>query len=400
MMPSLFASVSAFSTTTGINLSNDTFNATDPNVQNVGSNVYAVWTEASHGVWFRVNSGGTWSNAIELSPTGGSAGFPLMAAVGTDVYVVWSQSSNIYFAVSSNSGSSFSSAVVVSKTTSPNITPVIAAYGNDVYVAYNGAGGSYVTASTNNGATWTTPFKYASGPEPQIAAWGTNAYAIADSSSRSTTSIAVSANNGNTWTKSGSGGGSEPWISAYGTNVIAAWETKGNKSVVHVITSTNSGKTFTSPFLLSSAVPDSWSPMTGIFGNTEYVAWRSNPGSSNSQDYVSVSLDAGKTWSSATAIGVSGRDNSWPVTVSATSSTAFIEWSQRTGTSSSSPWQTNVVEGTNNGSSWTTPTRLGGSVSESDIATAAISSFGSTVFAVWTNTTASGNTQVYFSLGS
>ena len=73
-----------------MNLSNDTFNATDPNVQNVGNNVYAVWTEASHGIWFRVSvdGGQAWSSEIRLSPTGeGTPGFPLMTAVGTDVYV-------------------------------------------------------------------------------------------------------------------------------------------------------------------------------------------------------------------------------------------------------------------------------------------------------------------------
>ena len=135
-----------------------------------------------------------------------------------------------------NSGSSFSTAVVISGAVLSCETPSIAVYGNDVYVAFDGGGHAYVTASSNNGAAWTTPFQYSSGGEPQIAAWGTNAYAIADTSSRATTTIAVSTNNGMTWTKSGSGGGSEPMIAAYGTNVIAAWESKGTASTVHVIT--------------------------------------------------------------------------------------------------------------------------------------------------------------------
>ena len=151
---------------------------------------------------------------------------------------------------------------------------------------------------------------------------------------------------------------------------------------------------------LSSTAPDSWAPMTGISGNTEYVAWRSNPGSSTSQEYVSVSLNAGSTWSAPTAIGIAGHDNSWPVTVPAYGSTAFIAWYVRTGTSSSTPWEAVVVETTNSGSSWSSPVILGGSLAESDIATAAISANAGTVFAVWTDTTSSGNTQVYFTTGS
>ena len=222
-----------------MNLSNDTFNATDPNVQNVGNNVYAVWTEASHGIWFRVSvdGGQAWSSEIRLSPTGeGTPGFPLMTAVGTDVYVAWSQKGSIYFAGSTNSGTSFLSAIVVSGTIASSQTPVVAAYGNDVYVAFDGGGHSYVTASSNNGVTWTAPFEYSTGPEPQIAAWGTNAYAVADASSRGSNFVSVTNNNGQTWTKSGTTGGSEAWVSTYGANVVVAWETKGTASLVKVIT--------------------------------------------------------------------------------------------------------------------------------------------------------------------
>jgi hypothetical protein len=399
-MPVLLASVSALTVTTAVNLSNDTYKASYPDVLNVGNNVYVVWSEGAHGDWFRVSSdgGGTWSTALRL--IAGTTSAPWIAASGTYGYVVWTEAGVTYVAISSNSGSSFGTPIAVSGKVTSCETPVIAAYGNDVYVAADCGGHSYVTVSSNNGGTWTTPFLYASGPEPQIAAWGTDAYAIADSSSRATTAIAVSTNNGASWLKSGSSGGSEPWISAYGTNVVAAWETKGSASVVRVITSTDSGKTFSKPFEISSAVPNSWAPMTGIFGNTEYVAWRSHPGSSLSQEYVSVSLNAGGTWSSASVIGISGHDNSWPVTVASTSSSAFIAWYERTGSTSTAPWQAVIVEGTNNGSSWTTPTRLGGSIAETDVATAAVSAFGSTAFAVWTNTTSSGNTQVYFSSGA
>jgi len=406
LLSTSIASVSAFSATTAINLSNDTFNASFPNVQNVGNQVYAVWSEGSHGIWFKTSSDGgvSWSSAIRLSPTGsgvGSSQFPLMAAVGTDVYVAWSQAGKtIDFAVSTNSGKSFAPAVVISGAIPLSITPVIAAASNDVYVVWDGNGSSYITFSTNNGATWSSQVKYASGPEPQVAAYGSSAYAIADTFSRVNSAVYLTNNNGATWTRSGTISGAEPWVSAYGTNVIVATETKSNTSVIREIDSTNSGKTFTSVRILSSTVPNSWAPMTAIFGSTEYVAWRTNPGSAKSQEYVSVSTNAGSTWSIPVAIGLVGRDNSWPVTVATTSCTTFIAWYEKTGTTSSAPWQALAVEGSNNGSSWTAPVALGHSLAESDVATEAISANGATMFGVWTNTTSSGRTQVYFATGS
>lgn len=404
VMPAIVANVSAFSVSSSVNLSNDRFNASYPNVQNVGNNVYVAWSEGSRGILFRhsTDGGATWSANVRLSPTGvGSSQFPLIAAAGADVYVVWSQGAKtIDVATSTNNGTSFSPAVIVSGAVPSSITPVIAAFGNDVYVVWDGNGSSYITFSTNNGATWSSPVQYASGPEPQVAAYGSSAYAVADTFSRQNSAVYFTNNNGTTWSRSGSISGAEPWISAYGPNVLVAAESKGNASVVRLITSTNSGRTFSAVRTLSTSVPNSWAPMTAIFGKTEYVAWRSNPGSSNSQEYVSVSLNSGATWSTPAAIGVSGRDNSWPVTVATTSSTAFIAWYERTGTSRTASWQALAVEGTNNGSAWTTPTVLGHSLAESDVATEAISTNGPTMFAVWTNTSSTGNNQVYFTTGA
>ncbi len=129
--PALFANVAALSVSSQINISNDTFKASYPNVQNVGNNVYVVWSESSHGIWFRSssNAGLTFSTAIPLSPKGGVSQFPLMTANGSNVYVVWAQSLNnvlqIYFAASTNNGSSFSTAKIVDNTpTTADITPV------------------------------------------------------------------------------------------------------------------------------------------------------------------------------------------------------------------------------------------------------------------------------------
>jgi hypothetical protein len=395
-------SVFAFAPTFGAasNLSNTTENATYPNVQVSGNNVYVVWQQKGKGIDFKMspNGGSTWDPTIRLSTTGG-AGFPLMEAWGSNVYVVWSQSDGINFVASSNNGSTFSAPYEVSAGINQSITPVLAAYGTHVYVGFDGNGSSYVASSENNGATWSAPFHYGSGPEPQLAAWGNNVYATSDSFTRSTTSVSVSTNGGQTWKKAATdGGGAEPWIMAYGNNVVVAWETKGNASQVFITSSSNSGSTFSKPFAVNT--PQAWAPMIGVFGNTEYVAYRTNPGSVNSQEYVVVSTNGGASWSSPIAIGNAGEDNSWPTQVAVNSSSAFILWYVHTKAASSAPWEAVAVEGQNNGSSWSAPIVLGGSLAESDVATAAIASFGSTAFAVWTNTTSSGIDQIYFSSGS
>jgi hypothetical protein len=399
MLPALIVSTSAFSIGTSTNLSNDSFNATYPNIQNVGSNVYAAWSEGSHGVLFResLDGGQTWSTPVSLATR--QTSFPEVTATGSDVYVVWTVNGSLSVAISVNNGSSFTTKTV-SGTVTGCQTPATASYGSDVYVTADCSGHSYITSSSNSGSTWTTLTEYASGPEPEVAAYGHDAYAVSDTSTRGKGAVYYTNNDGLTWSSAGAISGAEKWVSAYGSSAVVASETKGTASVVEVISTTNAGKTWTSSFTLSASIPDSWAPMTGIFGNTQYVAWRSHPGSSSSQEYVSVSTDAGKNWSSPITIGIARHDNSWPVTVATVSSTAFIAWYEKTGTSSSSLWQAVAVEGTNNGTTWSSPIVLGHSLPESDVATEAISTNGTQMFAVWTNTTVSGNTQVYYATAS
>jgi hypothetical protein len=410
-MPSFLASSTALSTVISTNISSDSYNASYPNVQNVGNNVYVVWSEGSHGIWFKSssNGGSSWSSSLRLSVLGGVAQFPLMTANGSNVYVVWSQTTSvngtlqIYFTASTNNGLTFSTAKIVDN--SPNatdITPVLASFGNDVYVAYDGNGSSYVTSSDNAGATFSTPFQYGSGPEPQLAAWGSTAYAVSDTFNRDALPVWVTTDGGAKWTRTSSNGGisAEPWVMASGTNAIVAWETKTNQSDVWVTSTTNSGKTWTKNYLLSSTVPDAWAPMLGIVGNTEYVAFRSNPGSDASQEYVSVSTNAGATWSAPVAIGFTGRDNSWPTQVSVSGTNAYVMWYERTGTSASSTWNAVIQETSNSGTSWlASPLTLGQSLPESDVATAAVSINNATFFSVWSNATSLGRDQVYFATG-
>ncbi len=179
------------------NLSNDGGKAQEPNVQSSGSNVYVTWTEGSRGILFRAspNNGTTWtpaltSTALKLSTKGGTTQAPLMAAFGSDVYVVWAQTSGaennlqVYIAVSKNSGETFSAATQVAPMPdTPEITPVIAAYGSTVYVAWSANGTSVLTSSTNYGSAFSAPFTFSNIHEPQLAAFGSSGYAVADGGS-------------------------------------------------------------------------------------------------------------------------------------------------------------------------------------------------------------------------
>jgi hypothetical protein len=399
-----------------INLSNDSGNAQYPNVQNNGSNVYVSWTEASRGIFFRQSSdgGSTWnppttSSALKLSSSGGVASYPLMAEYGSNVYVVWSQTpssskpAQIYIAVSTNNGASFSAAKLVDADPSiAQLTPVIAAYGTTVYVAWSQNSASFLASSTDSGTTFSASVQYSSQHEPQLAASGSYGYAIADGST-----ILVTSNNGTTWKKVSIKGccSSEPWIMASGPNVVATWEGKGNNSQISEASSQNYGQTWSkAAVILSTGVNDSWAPMLGIQGNNAVIAWRTNPGGTLSQEYVTTSGNGGVTWSSPLSIGIPNRDNEWPFTVTLSDDNVYVMWSEKVNAdNSSTAWQTLVDYGSFNGTAWSfsvPPTSLTGSnpvfgaQPEQDIATGAISSIGTNAFAVWQNNATT--SQIYF----
>lgn len=393
------------------NLSNDQGKAQEPDVQSSGSHVYVTWTEGSRGIFFRESpdNGTTWSPpltsvALKLSPRGGTTQAPLITASGSDVYVVWSQTSSsggslqVYVVASSNFGATFTPATLVDPSPlTSEVTPVIASYGSTVYVAWSANGTSVVASSTNNGQTFGAPFTYSERHEPQLAAYGSYGYAVADGGA-----LYVTGNNGSTWQQVNITDccGAEPWIEASGSNVVVTWETKTNTSQVYATSSQNYGVNWTNGILLSSQIPDSWAPMLGIQGNTSIIAWRTNPGGSLSQEYVSASQNGGLTWSNATAIGIAGRDNEWPFTVSVSDGSVFIMWSENTLKQSSNDWQSLISYSSSNGTQWSPPVSLtnsptSGAHTEMDLATGAISSFGTQAFAAWQNNAST--SQIYFS---
>jgi len=384
-------------------------------VANVEDYVYVTWTEGAGGILFRASAdgGSTWSppistSGMKISPKGGTAQFPLITAIGTNVYITWSQTVGttglqVFAAASTNNGASFTVTQITSGTasTSGSITPAIAASGTNVYVVYCGAGhNSYVVSSSNEGSTWTAAFDYAATCEPEVAASGNNAYAVADG-----IQFALTHNAGGSWTKvlNQRNMGDEPMISVSGTNVYIVSQSRTANGPIWLLSSSNSGNSFGARKNISSSVPNDWAPMVGAYGNSVWVAWHNNPGGSKAQEWVTTSTNAGSSWSTPLSISGTGHWVGWPWDVATTDGqNIFIMWPQQV-TKSPNYWVVRVSYSGNGGTTWSAPPGIdasnnanGQAAPETDVANGAISSYGTTAFVVWQYTSTSGTNQIYF----
>ncbi len=396
-----------------VNLSNDTGTAQFPDVVNVGNNVYVAWTQGSGGILFRAstNGGSSWSpplsqGAMRISHEGGTTQYPLMSANGSYVYVTWSQTVGssglqLFEATSTNFGVSFAVRQVTSGVSSNGwITPVIASWGSNVYIVYSGDGkNSYVISSNNAGATWTTPFHYGVTFEPEAAVVGSNVYAVADG-----IQFAVSHNAGATWTKvlNEREEGDEPMIAASGNDVYIVAQCRCSTGPIWLLTSTNSGNSFIRTDI-NGKVTNNWQPMVGAYGSSAWVDWHNNPGGKAAQEWMTMTANSGATWTAPVSISGTGHWVGWPWEVSTTDGRdIYTMWPQQV-TSSPNYWVDRASYSSNGGSTWSSPPGIdvsqntnGQAAPENDIANGAISSYGSTAFAVWQFTSTSGTNQIYF----
>ena len=142
------------------------------------------------------------------------------------------------------------------KATYPNVFNV----GTNVYVAWLEANTVKFRASPDGGVTWSPPL---ASPPMTISAKGGAAY---------------------------------PLISANGSNVYVVWSQKPKGSTVAqatVATSTNFGASFNTPVVIKTSFP-AITPVIASWGDNVYVAFADG---SNSHSFVTVSTDAGATWS-------------------------------------------------------------------------------------------------------
>lgn len=399
---------------TPINLSNNKGHATNPDITNVGTNVYVAWSEGQKGLMFRESPDGgvTWyppvsSTAQNLAPAGVSSA-PLLSANGTNVYVVWSETLNgstvaqIMEATSINNGLNFSAPFQITGSSTASLTPVIASWGDNVYVAWTSGTNSYISCSSNAGASWTNPFQYGSAHEPELAASGSYLYAVSDDS------LYVFSNNCSSYSRGPYYLGSEPWIWASGPNVYAAGEGKGTTSSITLEVSNDYGVIWNRPIPLSANLSDVWAPMVYARGNSAWIAVHDYPGATTSQVYMYTTTNAGESWSGPVALSQApktGSDTSFPFTIaSSDGQNVFVAWSQQISTGY---WQLYTSYSANGGLNWTAspgidasqnPTGTQGS-NNNDLANAAISSYGTSCYATWQLISGTKD-QVYFSASS
>ena len=435
--------------TTPINLSGDNKQAKFPWVASIGNNVYVAWTEESNGVWFRSspNNGLTWSppigsKALALGTNAGVSSYPVMAVNGSYVYVIWQQTVNsisqVYIAISNNYGVSFSPSVALTPSTVQSDVPFIAAAGNNVYVIVHETSGStqsiWVYSSNNNGATWLAPplqlnAGSSQGTEPQIAAWGNDAYATWD---RNGAWFSGTTNGGATWSKAvnlnqpgNKGDVREPWIAASGPNVYVTWNdnsgygsTPANTNYhAYISISTNYGLTWSKDKinLFPNGTGD-WEVEDAAVGNTVYISMRDHtlPYSPQGNVFYMYSNNAGVTWTPA--IG------STSVPMSVSNNPQITGWTNGVGISGTTvamAYESNCLVGSgenltdtgngdcgvyvsysNNGGqtfyaqSPVTTDGTAGPITDDTSVTFSVS--GSNVYVVWQDSAAS-NFQVYFS---
>ena len=348
-----------------INISNDSASAQYPNVQSVGTHVYVAWTERSGGIRFRASQDGgvTWtpsldSQALRISALGGTTQYPLMSANGSNVYIAWAQSVGktglqMFEVTSTNFGLSFGTPVQLTSGSPPGgyIGPVIAAWGNNVYVGFNDFTNSIITCSSKGGAagSWTLPFAYGANREAQIAAWGGKyVYAISTNAT-----LSVSSNNCASFHKFALNPkiDSEPWIWGSESNFYAAWEGKGNDSLVTVAKTNNNGAIWSTP--MSFSMLNNWHPMIGAFGKAAWIATLQHPGGSAAQVFLFTTTNGGDSWNAPVSLsgkGGTNSDDSFPFTVSTSDgSNVFVVWSQQ---QSPGYWVLRVGYSSNGGITW------------------------------------------------
>ncbi len=385
-----------------VNISSSAGSSTDPDIWNVGSTVYVVWTEGNQGIFFRSspNDGATWNLPLKLSTGFGLTQYPLVAAAGTYVYVVWSQVISthlqVMFVSSSTSGASFTAPADIDfNSTQKEVTPTVATSASlptTVIVGWTDNTTTsrevFVEGSANAGAAW-GPTQGMGSHEEQVAAVGANGYAISDSGV-----FGYTTNSGTSWTLENLGSKSESWVWAVGNYVYVASESKGTKSQVLFQVSGNSGASFGPVYAFPST--DAWAPMIWALGSDVWIAYHTNPGGSGSKMYVSTSTNNGGSWSTPTQLA--NGQTSFPFTVWSSDGThVFVGWSQlKSGTT----WAFDVASSANGGSTWTvkqvSTATTGQSGNNKDVATGALSADGATFLATWEYIPTSGTDQIYF----
>jgi hypothetical protein len=388
------------------NLSNNDGDSNTPQIEVSGSNVYAVWGDASKGggdTLFRKSSdaGNTFQSILDLSNNkAGEATEQHIVKEGNNVYVVWSEDGDVFFKRSTNNGASFGSTVNLSNDDKTSDTPDIAVTGGNVYVIWTtrdvSTGGSneaqlFFKRSTDNGQSFSSVKKISDVFEElssKIAAIGSNVYIAFGAGSEDSQEIFFtrSTNEGSSFSNPVQISNSQLFavvggIAAKGNNVYIVWRDDPIDEIqnhVEFKRSTDNGASFGSTKDFGSGL----NPNLDIISNNVYVVWEANGIS------FKASKDNGASFGSTKILSDSGENPQ----ISSSGTAVRAVWSQSVSGNNEIMFRASSSEGSSFGSVKNLSDNSGDSINPQ------IVSSGGNVYVVWSDDTP-GNYDILFKKG-
>jgi len=407
-----YAYASGFVFDPQINLSNNAGDSTNPQIIQIGGNVYIVWQDITTGfseILFvnSTDSGVTFDAPINLSNSAAISQSHQITVSGNNIFVVWDEGNDILFTRSINNGDSF----VAIPTTFTNLggslaaIPKVIASGNNVTVAWqaflSGNNEILFVNSTNSGTSFDTPINLSnsvgSSTSPKISSVDNFVFVVWREGSdilflRSTdygdTFPGPVVNISNSATSS-------PQIAVSGSDVYIVW----NEGLdIFLIKSDNSGSTFPDPPQNISNTPAATSQLHKIAasGINVHIVWKDNP-PVNGDIFIRSSIDSGANFGTTINLsntsGVSGNPQ-----VSASGSNVYVTWEEATPLGSNPE----IFFSASNDSGVTFGCPLNISNNSGESKTPGVTSSGNNAFVVWDDNTddMDGDGDILFRTGS
>ncbi len=316
------------------NLSNNTGFSEHPQISVNGRNVYVVWaddTSSNRDIYLisSTDGGRTFGDVINLSNNTADSHNQEIDVVGNKVYVAWQDSqrningnSNISFVSSTDGGRTFGDVINLSNNAGTSSFPKVSSFKNDVYVIWNidredevstiygKKDGVFFAKSTDGGNSFSKEIRLNFDEKPgeaQIAANDNDVYVVwgsPDPSADQNSNIGDNDGNG-----VGSGGGG-----------------------IFFAKSTDGGNSFTSPIFIKEKFNSSHNVEIVSHSDELIIAVQGsvNEPEGNQDIFLMKSLDRGNTFSSAKNISNNAGVSECPSTVVSIDNGIFLTWQDNT----------------------------------------------------------------------
>ncbi len=366
-----------------------------------GKNVYLAWIDNSAGKFgarlAKSNDGGTsFAKEIDLGNVNGAPDNIRIAEFQGNVYSVWQSflenRSSIVFVKSTDNGTSFSSPIRVSETSKDSAFPQLAVYENNVYIAWLERTASDITnilytKSNDGGVTFGTPVAITShrgnSGIPKIYATSDHVYLMWEDNGAKDFDVflVTSSDSGSTFSapvniSNSTGNSGTPQMAIIGNNIYAVWmdDSSGNFDIFFS-KSTDGGHTFAKPVNLSTDAQDSGYPQLAVVNNNVYVTWTNGVTDKNYDVFFSKSTDGGQTFSQPMNVSNNPGASGWPQI--AVDGNVYISWVDNT----PGHFDVYIAKSTDNGNSFESPVDVNSDTYGSWYNTMSVSS--NTVYLAW-----------------